>query len=181
MNKSLLQLSILGICAATLTISCCTVVRTEADLFYRKHPEAKKTYARLDAVPIGFLAQGVMERRRSSSRKIEDLHTFAATNHIKLKRDKESALELARLTYEDNMKPIREIAAAAEESRGVVHMYETRQYEKDNSEFYLYKQGLVVILNGEIVKDVVMYEGKQWTNADATTEILPKTSGQNDK
>lgn len=149
-----------------LTGCCTTVVRSEADFFFLKHPEAKSKYAKLHSIPLEYVADQALGRFSSRTIILGHVYKCIGTNSFNgCLRDKDSALELARAIYEDEVKPLREVKEIVEANGGEVHVFETRQppqVDKDNEgyTFQFYKYGLVVIRNGEIIKEVVLQEGK---------------------
>ena len=140
---------LLSIAALMLLVSCTTIVRSEAELHFRKHPELKARYARFsptDARSVEECAEMIYTTR---------MHFVEARK--KEGADAERLADMTRMAkqwYEEKRKLAASLRDAAERTGGQIYKYEIQQVPQGEG-------GYVIVRDGEIVERV---GGSTWTN-----------------
>jgi hypothetical protein len=135
----------------SLLTSCTTIVRSEAELYFRKHPEARSRYARFsptDAETVEDCAWRIYRTRLNSveARKREG----ADPEHI------EDMTRMAGQWHQEDRKLAASLRDAAKRTGGQIYRYEIQSIPHGEG-------GYLVIRDGEIVQRIGV---TTWTNRE---------------
>jgi hypothetical protein len=138
----------LVIAAMLFFTGCTTVVRSEAELYFRKHPEERARYSRFsptDDKSVEDMADALSITRRhwedTLKRKGEDQQRL------------EGMARLRKLWYDEDMKLAASLKAAAKKTGGQIYKYQIDKAPRGES-------GYAIIRNGEIVDRI---DVQTWT------------------
>lgn len=141
--------ALLALCLA----GCCTVVRSEADLFFRHHPELRSHYTRLSPTDADSLKERADSRFSTWRYAIDAINTRQPDQVVI--NENERRLQMVTASHEEDIKIAQELERAVTTTGGQMYFYEFR----DGAES---EEGYFVLHNGRIVTKAGVLKGKQY-------------------
>jgi hypothetical protein len=139
----------LSIATVSLLTSCTTVVRSEAELHFQKHPETRTRYARFSPTDAESVEECAWKIYRTRMHNVEARKQEGATS--------ERIADMTRMAeqwYQDEQKLAASLRDAAKRTGGEIYKYEIQQVPRGEG-------GYLVIRDGEIVERIGV---STWTN-----------------
>jgi hypothetical protein len=142
--------------SAVLTLGiagCCTVVHSEADLFFRRHPDLRPHYTRLSPTDVDSLKEYADSRLSTWRYAIDAISKLSPDQQVA--KENERRLQIVTAGHEADIAVARTLEEAVKSTGGQMYFYEFR--DGTNAEW-----GYFVLHDGRIITKAGVITGQRY-------------------